>query len=188
MLMVEELSPPGSPAARLGETVGGYLTRLGEIGGGALFAVVLAYLTIIGATWLMVLLMEGIDRLRSRRARAQLRMQQMQEEFRAKIREEVREEFRANIREEMREEFRAEMREDIDDIVRERLAQLGIATDTPPHRDTTAAAEPRPANGAPLAGHGSAGLTEENVRSVVRECLLQLGIKPGQAPTTPADG
>ena len=188
MLMVEELSPPGSPAAQLGETVGRYLTRLGEIGGGALFAIVLAYLTVIGATWLMVLLMEGIDRLRSRRARSQLRMQQMQEEFRAKIREEVREEFRANIREEMREEFRAEMREDIDDIVRERLAQLGIATDTPLHRDTTAMMEPRPANGAPLAGHGSAGLTEENIRSVVRECLLQLGIKPGQAPTTPADG
>ena len=140
----------------------------------------------------MVLLMEGIDRLRSRRARAQLRMQQMQEEFRAKIREEVREEFRANIREEMREEFRAEihkeMREGIDDIVRERLAQLGIATDTPLHRDTTAMMEPRPANGAPLAGHGSAGLTEEDIRSVVRECLWELGIKPGQTPTTPADG
>ena len=184
MLMVEELSPPGSPAAQLGETVGRYLTRLGEIGGGALFAIVLAYLTIIGATWLMVLLMEGIDRLRSRRARAQLRMQQMQEEFRAKIREEVREEFRANIREEMREEFRAEihkeMREGIDDVVQERLAQLGIVTDTSPHRDTTAAAEPRPANGAPLAGHGSAGLTEENIRSVVRECLLQLASSPAR--------
>jgi len=202
MLMVEELSPPGSPAARLGETVGGYLTRLGEIGGGALFAVVLAYLTIIGATWLMVLLMEGIDRLRNRRARSQLRMQQM------------------------RAEFRAEIREDIDDIVGKRLAQLGIASDTPLRQDATTA-ESRPANGAPPAGQGSfvlteegvrrivlelmqqmgvnpgialrperqdataearpVGLTEEDIRSVVRECVRELGIKPGQAPTTPAD-
>ena len=211
MLMVEELSPPGSLAARLGETVGGYLTRLGEIGGGVLFAIVLAYLTIIGATWLMVLLMEGIDRLRSRRARSQLRMQQ--------IREEAREKFRAEIRE--------EVRQDVDDIVRERLAELGIASDTFLDLRRTAA-EPRPANSAPLAGHGSAalteegvrrivlelmqqmgvnpgiavrperqdaaaeprpvGLTEEDIRSVVRECVRQLGIKPGQAPTMPADG
>ena len=113
----------------------------------------------------MVLLMEGIDRLRSRRARSQLRMQQM--------REEAREKFRAEIRE--------EVRQDVDDIVRERLAELGIASDTFPDLRRTAA-EPRPTNGAPLAGHGSAGLTEENIRSVVRECLLQLGIKPGQAP------
>ena len=108
----------------------------------------------------MVLLMEGIDRLRSRRARSQLRMQQ--------IREEAREKFRAEIREEVRQE--------VDDIVRERLAELGIASDTPRRQDTTAMAEARPA-----------GLTEEDIRSVVRECLLQLGIKPGQTPSMPAD-
>ena len=108
----------------------------------------------------MVLLMEGIDRLRSRRARSQLRMQQM--------REEAREKFRAEIRE--------EVRQDVDDIVRERLAELGVGLDTPRRQDTTAMAEAHPA-----------GLTEANIRDVVRECLLQLGIKPGQAPSMPAD-
>ena len=163
----------------------------------------------------MVLLMEGIDRLRNRRARSQLRMQQMRDEFRAKIREEL------------WDEIRDEVRQDIDDIVRKRLAELGIASDTFPDLRRTAA-EPRPANGAPLAGHGSAalteesvrrivlelmqqmgvnsgiavrperqdaaaeprpvGLTEEDIRSVVRECVRELGIKPGQAPITPAGG
>ena len=112
----------------------------------------------------MVLLMEGIDRLRNRRARSQLRMQQMRDEFRAKIREEV------------WAEIRDEVRQDIDDIVRKRLAELGIGPDTPRCQDTTAMAEARPV-----------GLTEEDIRSVVRECLRQLGIKPGQTPSMPAD-
>ena len=112
----------------------------------------------------MVLLMEGIDRLRNRRARSQLRMQQMRDEFRAKIREEL------------WDEIREEVRQDIDDIVRKRLAELGIGPDTPRRQDTTAMAAARPA-----------GLTEEDICNVVRECLLQLGIKPGQTPSMPVD-
>ena len=94
-----------------------------------------------------------------------MRMQQMRDEFRAKIREEL------------WDEIRDEVRQDIDDIVRKRLAELGNTPDTPRHQDTTAMAEACPA-----------GLTEEDICAVVRECLLQLGIKPGQTPTTPADG
>ena len=113
----------------------------------------------------MVLLMEGIDRLRSRRARLQLRMQQMRDEFRAKIREEL------------WAEIREEVRQDIDDIVGKRLADLGIGPDTPRRQDTTAMAKARPV-----------GLTEEDICAVVRECVRELGIKLGQGPTTPADG
>ena len=74
ILLVEALAPAGSAVQQLAQSTANRLTRLGEIGGGLLFAVVLAYLTTMGGTWIMVLLMEGIERLRTRRARTELRL------------------------------------------------------------------------------------------------------------------
>lgn len=158
ILLAEELAPPGSWAARIAGATAARLVRLGEIGGGLLFAVVLTYLTIIVGVWLMVLLMDGIDRLRNRKARF--------EKQQATAREAVKEEGRKEGKEEGRKEGRAEMER----LVRERLGELGI--------DPDAVLRPKPsaANGA------DAPISEERVRLIVSECLEQLGVKPQSAP------
>ena len=174
VLLVEMLAPAGSAAQQLAHIAANRLTRLGEIGGGLLFAVVLAYLTTMGGTWLMVLLMEGIERLKNRRARAELQLE--------KIREEIRKEGREAAREEGRKAGREEGREEIKAAVRERLEQLGIDPDVVlrPQSQETAPPEPHPANGA--AGNN---IGDERIRRIVRECLEQLGVNPDNPPQGP---
>ena len=177
VLLVETLAPAGSAAQQLAHIAANRLTRLGEIGGGLLFTVVLAYLTTMGGTWLMVLLMEGIERLKNRRARAELQLE--------KIREEIRKEGREAAREEGREAGREEGREEIRAAVRERLEQLGIDPDVVlrPQSQETAPPEPHPANGA--AGNN---IGDERIRRIVRKCLEQLGVNPDnptQGPPLP---
>lgn len=157
ILLTEELAPPGSWASRIAGAAATRLVRLGETGGGLLFAVVLTYLTIIVGVWLMVLLMDGIDRLRNRKARF--------EKQQAAAREAVKEEGRKEGKAEGRKEGRAEM----EGLVRERLGELGI--------DPDAVLRPKPsaANGA------DAAISEERVRLIVSECLEQLGVKPHSA-------
>ena len=175
VLLAETLAPAGSAAQQLAHIAANRLTRLGEIGGGLLFAVVLAYLTIMGGTWLMVLLMEGIERLKNRRARAELQLEKIREEIRKEGREAAREEGRKAGREEGREEIRA--------AVRERLEQLGIDPDVVlrPQSQETAPPEPHPANGA--AGNN---IGDERIRRIVRECLEQLGVNPDNPPQGPS--
>lgn len=165
ILLAEELAAPGSLAARITAAVAARLMRLGEIGGGLLFAVVLTYLTIIIGVWFMVLLMEGIDRLRNRKYR--LERQQ------AAARAEGQEQARAEGREQGRKEGRAEM----EGLVRERLGELGIDLDL----DAVLRPPPPAANGA------DAAISEERVRLIVRECLEQLGVKPQPAPPPAPD-
>lgn len=181
VLLVETLAPAGSAAQQLAHIAANRLTRLGEIGGGLLFAVVLAYLTTMGGTWLMVLLMEGIERLKNRRARSELQLEKIREEIRKEGREAAREEGR----EEGREAGREEGREEIRAAVRERLEQLGIDPDVVlrPQSQETAPPELHPANGA---ARNSIG--DERIRRIVRECLEQLGVNPDnptQGPPLP---
>lgn len=185
VLLAETLAPAGSAAQQLAHIAANRLTRLGEIGGGLLFAVVLAYLTTMGGTWLMVLLMEGIERLKNRRARAELQLEKIREEIRKEGREAAREEGRKAGREEGREAGREEGREEIRAAVRERLEQLGIDPDVVlrPQSQETAPPEPHPANGA--AGNN---IGDERIRRIVRECLEQLGVNPDnptQGPPLP---
>lgn len=156
ILLVEALAPAGSTAQQLAHIAANRLTRLGEIGGGLLFGVALAYLTGIGGTWIMVLLMEGIERLKNRQTREQLRIEKLRE----------------GIREEGRKEVRA--------AVRERLEQLGIDPDDV-LRPQALSQEPHPANGA--AGDS---ISDERIRRIVRECLEQLlGGNPDHSPRNP---
>ncbi len=166
ILLVEALAPAGSAVQQLAQITANRLTRLGEIGGGPLFAVVLAYLTTMGGTWIMVLLMEGIERLRTRRARTELRLERMREEVREEIRrEEVREEIRKEVREEVREEIRELGREEMKDLIRERLERLGLDIQMEPERRAQIIAE-----------------AQERGRLAAREYLAEHGINPDNMP------
>ncbi len=109
ILLAEELLPVGSLVQWLAQRAAHYLTRLGDIGGGALLAFIFVALLIMGGIWLMVLIAEGVERLST-----------IIKEMRGRD-----EQLKAAAREAGREAGREEMR----GIVRERLLERGINPD-----------------------------------------------------------
>ncbi len=173
VLLVRNLAPDGSPAQRLAEGFAANLSDFGDVGGGALFIIVLLSMSAMGGVWTMVLIFKGVDTLtemiRERRGRDD------------RIREEGREEGR----EAGRQEGRQEGREEAIALFQESLEQAGISPD-----DLMRRLEERGGPGDRVREIVRAEANDE-IRAIVREYLAELGIspdgnrRPPQDPTRP---
>ena len=113
IVLVEVLLPPGSLGQKLARVIAQHLTRLGDVGSGALLAIIVVALLVMGGIWTMVLIAEGVSRLST-----------LIKEIKGQN-----EQLKTAAREEGRAEGRAEGRDEMRDIVRERLEERGIDPD-----------------------------------------------------------
>ena len=153
ILLVRNLAPDGSPAQRLAQDFAANLSDFGDVGGGALFVIVLLSMSVMGGVWTMVLIFKGVDTLtemiRERRGRDD------------------------RIREEGREAGRQEGREEAIALFQESLEQAGISPD-----DLMRRLE----EGGGTAGDGIREVVRakanDEIRAIVREYLAELGLNP----------
>ena len=188
ILLVEALAPPGSLAQRIATFAADNLTRLGEIGGGLLFAIALTALSVMGGIWIMVLIAEGWSRLTEIIREERNWKTRVEEEGRAEGLEKGREQGREQGREEGleqgleqgreqgleqgleqgREQGKAEMRA----LVQERLELLGINP-----ADVLPPTQPEPTANDDDAAATDAEL-DDRIRHILQEQLERLGIRP----------
>ena len=125
IVLLEALLPSGSLEQKLAQVAAQQLTRLGDVGSGALLAIIVIALLVMGGIWIMVLIAEGVSRLSTliKEIRGQ------NEQLKAAAREEGLAEGRQEGLAEGRQEGLAEGRDEMRDIVRERLEERGIDPD-----------------------------------------------------------
>ena len=165
ILLAEALLPAGSLAGRIASFTANNPIRLGDIGGGLLFAIALTALSVMGGIWIMVLIAEG----------------------RSRLTEIIREErnWKTRIAEESREQGRKQGKEEMRAIIQERLEMLGInpAEVLPP-----TAPDPAPDDDAAPTAYVTSAELDDRIRRILQEQLEQLerqGIRrdAGAAPS-----
>lgn len=168
ILLAEALLPAGSPAWRIASFAANNLIRLGDIGGGLLFAIALTALSVMGGIWIMVLIAEGWSRLTE--------IIREERNWKTRVAEASREQGLEQGREQGKEEMRA--------IVQERLELLGInPADVLPSEKS----EPDPDdNAAQTADATDANAElEDLIRHILQEQLARLGIRPDDPDDAP---
>lgn len=177
ILLAEALLPAGSPAWRIASFAANNLIRLGDIGGGLLFAIALTALSVMGGIWIMVLIAEGWSRLTEIIREERNWKTRVAEASREQGLEQGREQGLEQGREQGLEQGREQGMEEMRAIIQERLELLGInpADVLPPEKS-----EPYPDdNAAQTADAADADAElEDRIRHILQEQLARLGIRP----------
>ena len=179
---MDELLPAGSPGQLVAHSIAHYLTRLGDVGSGALLGLIVVALLVMGGIWLMVLIAEGVERLstiiKEMKSKDAPTIAAAREEGRTLGIEEGREEMRA-IAQALLVAF------DIDEgTARERLVRKGIDPDI-----ILSSRDPRQS---PEAEEWTAeavrAMIDDAVRASLLEYLKELGVNTdGKPPSENAD-